>query len=79
MQYSKRAVLALAVLSPAFTSSLALPRVPPRDSNSVAVQDAHLAPRHLSGAMPVRLRSRHWGGGATGGGEGAGGLGGPGG
>lgn len=79
MQYSKRAILALAVLSPAFTSSLALPRVALRDNNAVSVQDAHLAARHLPGAMPIKLRSRHGGGGATGEGEETSGLSGTGG
>jgi len=79
MQYSKKAILVLAVLSPAFTSSLALPRVAVRDSNAVSVQDAPLVSRHLPGAMPVKLRSRHGGGGATGESEETGGLSGTGG
>ena len=62
MQYSKRAILALVALSPAFTSSLALPRVAVRDNNAVAVQDASLVSRYLPGAMPVKLRGRHAGG-----------------
>lgn len=65
MQYSKRAVLVLALLSPALTSSLALPRVAVRDNNAVAVPDSPLVSRHLPGAMPVKLRSRHSGGGNT--------------
>lgn len=64
MQYSKRALLALAVLSPAFTSSLALPHVAVRDNNVVAAADSSLLSRHLPGAMPG-LRSRHGGGGNT--------------
>lgn len=66
MQYSKNAILALVVLSPAFTSALALPRVAVRDGNTVSVQDTPLVARHLPGAMPVKLRSRHGGGGETG-------------
>ncbi|POS69743.1 hypothetical protein DHEL01_v211864 [Diaporthe helianthi] len=66
MQYSKRAILALAVLGPAFTSSLALPQVALRDTNAVSVQDAHLTARNLHGAMPVKLGSRQRGGGAPG-------------
>lgn len=66
MQYSKNAILALALLSPAFTSALALPRVAVRDNNAVAVPDASLVSRHLPGAMPVKLRGRHAkGGGAS--------------
>lgn len=61
MQYSKRAILALALLSPAFTSALALPR----DNNAVAGSDPSLLSRHLPGAMPVKLRGRHSGGGET--------------
>lgn len=65
MQYSKRAILALALLSPAFTSGLALPRVAVRDNNAVAVPDSAHVVRHLPGAMPVKLSSRHSGGGET--------------
>lgn len=79
MQYSKNAILALVVLSPAFTSALALPRVAVRDGNTVSVQDAPLVARHLPGAMPVKLRSRHGGGGETGASEETSGLSGTGG
>lgn len=65
MQYSKRAILALALLSPAFTSGLALPRVAVRDNNAVAVSDSSHVARHLPGAMPIKLRGRHGGGGET--------------
>lgn len=65
MQYSKRAVLALALLSPALTSGLALPRIAVRDNNAVAVPDSPLVARHLPGAMPVQLKGRHSGGGET--------------
>lgn len=65
MQYSKGAVLVLALLSPAFTSALALPRVAVRDNNAVAVADSPLVSRHLPGAMPVKLRSRRSAGGKT--------------
>lgn len=65
MQYSKRAILALALLSPAFTSALALPRVAVRENNAVAVPDSPLVSRHLPGAMPVKLKGRHSGGGET--------------
>lgn len=62
MQYSKRAILALALLSPVFTSSMALPRVAVRDHDALSVTDSSLLSRHLPGAMPVKLRSRHGGG-----------------
>ena len=65
MQYSKNAILVLALLSPAFTSSLALPRVAIRDNNAVAVTDSFHVSRHLPGAMPVKLRGRHGGAGET--------------
>lgn len=79
MQYSKNAILALVVLSPAFTSALALPRVAVRDNNAISLQDAPLVARHLPGAMPVKLRSRHGGGGETGANEETSGLSGTGG
>lgn len=65
MQYSKRAILALALLSPAFTSALALPHVAVRDNNAVAVPYSALVSRHLPGAMPVKLKGRRSGGGET--------------
>lgn len=79
MQYSKRAILALALLSPAFTSALALPRNAVRDNNAVAVPDSALVSRHLPGAMPVTLKGRHSGGGETTEGAGTNGLSGTGG
>lgn len=65
MQYSKRAILALALLSPAITSSMALPHAAVRDNNAVAVPDTPLVSRHLPGAMPVKLRGRHGGAGGS--------------
>lgn len=65
MQYSKRAILALALLSPAITSSMALPRVAGKDNNAVAVADASLVSRNFPGAMPVKLRGRHGGAGGA--------------
>lgn len=79
MQYSKNAILALALLSPAFTSALALPRVAVRDNNAIAVPDSALVSRHLPGAMPVKLKGRHSGGGETTEGAGTSGLSGAGG